>query len=381
MSQITRFKFCNALKTLSIASIVTVAAIAQSAIPTVKVGIILPISGNTAAFGKDTLSGVKIAVEEINKKKEMKIELVVEDDKSTTTDAANAAKKLVNVDKVNVIIGSVASSNTNAAAPIAQQAKIPLMTPASTNVNVTKAGEYVSRICFIDDFQGMAMAKFAFNDLKTKKAAIITDSAQDYSIGLANAFKETFVKLGGQIVVEVSYQSKDQDFSSQLTKVKVKKPDILFVPGYYQEVGNMIRQAKQFGISAKFLGGDGWSGQELFDLGGEAIVGHYFSSHFSDEDTDPKVQEFVKKYNASQKVAPNDMAALGYDSIYVVADAVRRNGMKTDAAGMMKAINDTKGFAGVTGVITLDKERNASKPLVILETQRNRAGFKQRVNP
>jgi branched-chain amino acid transport system substrate-binding protein len=359
MSQMTRFKFCNALKTFSVVSLVALSAIAQSAIPTVKVGIILPISGNTAAFGKDTLSGVKIAVEEINKNKEMKIELVVEDDKSSTTDAANAAKKLVNVDKVNVIIGSVASSN----------------------VAVTKAGEYVSRICFIDDFQGMAMAKFAFNDLKAKKAAIVKDSAQDYSIGLAKAFKETFEKLGGQIVVEVSYQSKDQDFSSQLTKVKVKKPDVLFVPGYYQEVGNMIRQAKQFGISAKFLGGDGWSGQELFDLGGEAIVGHYFSSHFSDEDTDPKVQEFVKKYNAAQKIAPNDMAALGYDSIYVVADAVRRNGMKTDAEGMMKAINATKGFAGVTGVITLDKDRNASKPLVILETQRNRAGFKQRVNP
>lgn len=354
---------------------------ALAAVPTVKIGIVLPISGNTAAFGKDTLAGVKMAVEEINKAKQLKIELVIEDDKSTTTDAANATKKLINVDKVNVIVGSVASSNTSAAAPIAQAAKIPLMTPASTNVNVTKAGEYISRICFIDDFQGYAMAKFAIEVLKAKKAAVITDSAQDYSIGLAKAFTETYKKLGGTIVAEVSYQSKDQDFSSQLTKVKVKKPDILFVPGYYNEVGNMIRQAKQFGISAKFLGGDGWSGQELFDLGGEAIVGHYFSSHFSDEDTDPKVQEFVTKYKAAQKVTPNDMSALGYDSMYVIADAIKRNGNKVDSEGLMKAINATKGFAGVTGVITLDKNRNASKPLVILETQRNRAAFKQRVNP
>jgi branched-chain amino acid transport system substrate-binding protein len=355
--------------------------VAFAAVPSIKVGIVLPISGNTSAFGKDSLNGVKMAVDELNKAGEVKIELFVEDDKSSTTDAANAAKKLISVDKVNVIIGSVASSNTNAAAPIAQAAKIPLLTHASTNVNVTKTGEYISRICFIDDFQGLAMAKFAFGDLKAAKAAIITDSSQDYSIGLAQAFKDTYLKLGGKIVAEVSYSSKDQDFSSQLTKVRTAKPDVLFVPGYYNEVGNMIRQAKQLGIRAKFLGGDGWSGQELFDLGGDAIVGHYFSSHFSDDDTDPKVQDFVKKYKLLYKASPNDMGALGYDAVHVVVDAMKRNGGKADSVGLMKAINATKGYAGITGSITLDANRNANKPLVILETQRKRAGFKQRVSP
>ena len=354
---------------------------AMAAAPTIKVGVVLPMSGDTANFGEEASSGAKMAIEEINKAGAVKIEAVFEDDKSDVTDAANAIKKLINVDKVHIVVGSVASSNTNAMAPIAQGAKIPLLTPASTNVNVTQKGDYISRICFIDDFQGLGMAKFAFESLKARKAAVVVDSSSDYSMGLAKAFKESFTKLGGEISVEVSYVQKDQDFSSQLTKIRGKKPDVIFAPGYYTEIGNMIRQAKTLGVHAKFLGGDGWSGQKLFELGGDAIVGHYFSDHFSDEDTDPKVQDFVKRYKEKFKVVPGAMAALGYDAVYVVADVVKRSGGKVDGPTLAKMINSTKDFKGVTGSITLDKDRNANKPLVVLETQRKHAAFKQRFAP
>jgi branched-chain amino acid transport system substrate-binding protein len=366
----------------SLALCVSFAAPAQSAVKgTLKMGVILPMSGNTASFGEESMSGVKMAVDEINKAGEIKIETYLQDDKSDPTDAANAAKKLINVDKVHAIVGSVASSNTNAAAPIAQAAKVPLMSHASTNVNVTKVGEYISRICFIDDFQGSAMAKYAFETLKAKKAAIVVDSSSDYSKGLQVSFTEAFKKLGGEIVAEVSYQQKDQDFSSQLTKIRTRKPDVIWVPGYYNEVGNMIRQAKTMGLKAVFLGGDGWSAPELYTLGGDAIVGHYFSDHFSHEDSDPKVQDFVKKYQSLHKKEAPGMAALGYDSVYVLADAFKRAGYKTGSADLMKAINSTKQFKGVTGTITIDAQRNATKPLVILETQKTRATFKQRVSP
>ncbi len=357
------------------------AAWSQAKAPTVKVGIFLPMSGPTATFGQETYSGMQLAIEEINALGALKIEAALEDDKSDVTEAANAVKKLINVNRVNVVVGSVASSNTNAGAPIAQAAGVPLLTPASTNVNVTQKGEFISRICFIDDFQGFGAAKFAFENLKARRAAVVVDTASDYSQGLSKSFKESFTKLGGQIVEEVSYVAKDQDFSSQLTKIRSKRPDVIFAPGYYPEVGVMMRQARRLQVRATFLGGDGWSSPKLFELAGDAVVGHYFTDHFSNEDTDPKVQEFNKKYKERFKTEAGAMAALGYDSIYVVADAVRRAGNKVDPKSLMKAINSTKGFGGVTGAITLDSNRNASKALVVLETQRNRATFKARVNP
>jgi branched-chain amino acid transport system substrate-binding protein len=372
---------------LALASLGVAQGAAQAAPLKAKVGIFLPMSGGTATFGEETNSGIQMAVQEINAQGKVKLELVLEDEKSEVTDSANAVKKLINVDKVDIVLGSVASSNTSAAAPIAQTAKVPLLTPASTNPDVTKKGEYISRICFIDDFQGLAMAKFAIDTLGAKTAALVTDSSSDYSIGLAKAFKDAFVERGGKITVEVSYQQKDQDFSSQLTRVRVKKPDVVFAPGYYTEIGNMIRQAKKMGVkNAKgvqtpFLGGDGWSSPKLYELGGDAIVGHYYSDHFSEEDTDPTVQDFVKRYQKKFKIIPGAMAALGYDSAYVVADAIIRAGGANDREKLMKAINSTKGLKGVTGVISLDQNRNASKPLVILETQRTRAAFKQRVAP
>ena len=373
-------KFFQMFKSLFVISAIS-SSLVLAAVPTVKVGVFLPMSGGTATFGHETANGIRLAIKEINAKNDLKIDMVLEDEKSEPADAANAVRKLVGIDKVNVVLGSVASSNTNAAAPIAQGAGVPLLSPASTNVNVTKVGDFISRICFIDDFQGLAMAKFAIENLGAKTAAVVVDASSDYSQGLATSFTEAFVKLGGKIVVDVSYQQKDQDFSSQLTKIRSKKPDVIFAPGYYTEVGNMIRQAKQLKVTAKFIGGDGWSSPKLFELGGDAIVGHYFAAHFSDEDPDQKVQSFVKTYKAMFNEIPSDMSALGYDAVYVVADAIKRNGGKVDSASLKAAINETKNFSGVTGMITLDKDRNATKPLVILETKRNHASFHKRVAP
>jgi len=225
------------------------------------------------------------------------------------------------------------------------------------------------------------MAKFALETGK-KRAAIVTDLSSEYSKGLAKSFKDSFEKGGGKIVAEVDYSQKERDFSSQLTKVRVSKADVVFVPGYYTEVGNMIRQAKNQKIAAVFMGGDGWSGPDLFKLAGDAIKGNYFAAHFASDDPDPKVGEFVKKYKAAYKGAdPSDMAALGYDSVYIIAEAVKRNGNKVDSEGLKKAINATKGFNGVTGTITLDANRNASKSLAILETQPTKGTFYKRVAP
>jgi branched-chain amino acid transport system substrate-binding protein len=347
-----------------------------------KVGVFQPMSGPTATFGQETMKGFEMAVNEINNKGEVKIDFILEDDKSDVTDAANAVKKLINVDKVHFLVGSVPSSNTNAAAPIAQQAGVPLLTSASTNVSVTQKGEFISRICFIDDFQGLGMAKFASESLKAKKAAIMVDSASDYSQGLAKSFKDSFVKLGGEVVAEVSYTAKDQDFSSQLTRIRARKPDVIFVPGYYQEVGNILRQAKTQGIKVPFLGGDGWSSPELPKLAGAAIDGHFYADHFSPDDQDPKVKEFVSKYKKLYGETPSAMGALGYDAAYVVADAFKRSGYKTDGKSLAKAVNSTAGFVGVTGKITLDENRNAHKPLVILQTTKDSyMSFKQRIDP
>ncbi len=349
--------------------------------PVLKLGAVFSMSGPTASFGQESMDGVRMAIQEINKKADIKIDLVLEDDKSESTDATNAIRKLINVDKVHVVVGSVPSSITMAMAPIAQAAKIPLLSPSSTNVKVTDAGDYISRICFIDDFQGSGMAKFAFETMKAKTAAVVIDSQQDYSKGLGSSFSDAFKKLGGKVSVEVSYQTKDQDFSSQLTKIRTRKPDIIFVPGYYGEVGNMIRQAVAMGITTKFIGGDGWSSPILFDLAGPAIEGNYFADHFSPDDTDPQVKGFVSKYTAKFKRTPSAMAALGYDSVYVVAEAFKKAGGKTDGESLKNAINSTQGYAGVTGSITLDAKRNAHKPLVVLETKKDHGVFKTRISP
>ncbi len=352
--------------------------------PYIKIGVVFPMTGPIATFGQESVNGIKLALQKINKNKVngKKIEIIVEDTKGEPTETASAARKLISVDHVLAILGDVASSNTLAAAPIAQSEKVPMLTPASTNEAVTKTGDYISRTCFTDGFQGQVMAKFATQTLKAKKVAVIIDLSSDYSKGLGKVFREKFKGLGGEIVGgEFSYNQKDTDFRTLLRKVGRTKPDAIFLPGYYTEVGLILNQARSMGLTMPFLGGDGWHSDSLFQMAGpEGIKNNYYSSHFSPDDTDMKVVEFVKDYQAAYGSKPGAMAALGYDGVMVLADALKRT--KTMNREELKmAIASTKNFQGVTGVITLDNNRDAQKSAVVLETTKDGSIFKEKINP
>jgi branched-chain amino acid transport system substrate-binding protein len=347
-----------------------------------KIGVVDPITGATATFGQENKNGLMMAAEKLKKTSKKKFEVVVEDDKSEAIEATNAIRKLLNVDKVSVVIGEVTSSNTLAMAPIAQENKVPLFSPAATNVKVTQIGNFISRACFTDDFQGVVMAKFALDTLKKKKGLIIIDNSNDYSKGLAAAFKAEFLKSGGKLATEenLTYVQKDTDFQSLLRKIKRANPDVIFLPGYYQEVGLIIKQARALGINAPFLGGDGWDSPKLFEIAGPAIAGNYISSHFAPDDKDPKVQAFVKDYEKMFKTKPGAMAALGYDAIGIVVDAINR-AKSSKSEDINAAILATKNYPGVTGAITIDENRNSKKAAVVLETTASEFIFKNKVNP
>jgi branched-chain amino acid transport system substrate-binding protein len=349
---------------------------------TIKVGVILPITGGTATFGQENANGIKLALEKINKTAKIKIETLIEDDKSESLEAINAIRKLISVNKVSAIIGEVTSSNTLAMAPIAQEAKIPLFSPAATNIKVTQVGNFISRACFTDDFQGVVMARFAVDTLKKKKGLILIDNSSDYSKGLARSFKDEYLKLGGKFVSEedLTYIQKDMDFQSILRKVKRADPEVIFIPGYYQEVGLIIKQARGLGITATFLGGDGWDSPKLFEIAGEAIKGSFLSSHFAPDDKDPLVQTFVTEYEKAFKAKPGAMAALGYDSIGILADAISR-AKSNSSEDINTALLETKNFIGITGSITIDENRNSKKAAVVLETTTKEFIFKSKVNP
>lgn len=337
---------------------------------TIKVGVYGDTTGATSSFGQSTKNGVQLAFEEINAAGGVggkKLEMVFEDDQGTPEKAKTVISKLVSQDKVAAILGEVASSNSLAAAPVAQDAKIPMISPSSTNPKVTEVGDYISRVCFIDPFQGSVMAKFASNTLKAKTAAILGDNSSDYSKGLTQFFEQEFTRLGGTIITKQTYAQKDQDFKAQLTQMRDQKPDVIYVPGYYGEVGIIARQARELGMNQPLLGGDGWDSPDLFKLGGAALKPAYISNHYSADNPSPEIQNFVKNYKAKFNVAPDSLAALAYDSAKVLADAIKRAGGASDSAKLKDAINATKNFAGVTGTITLDEKRNAVKSAVVLE--------------
>lgn len=350
------------------------------------IGAVFPMTGPIATYGQESVNGIKMALDKINAegKLKKKIRLIVEDNKGEPVDSSNAVRKLINIDNVHAIIGSVASSNTLAGAPIAQENNVPMMTPASTNEKVTQTGDFISRTCFTDNFQGVVMAKFAKETLSKSKAIIIVDNSSDYSKGLAKVFSEEFTKMGGQIlgaIDDYTYTQKDTDFRSLLRKVKRANPDVIFLPGYYTEVGLMLKQARQLGVNVPFLGGDGWDSPKLQELAGpEAIKGNYISSHFSADDKDPSVQKFVQEYETNFKQKPGAMAALGYDGMLVMADALSRAG-ELSRENIKKAITATANFTGITGNITIDANRNAQKSAVVLETTPSGMVFKQKVNP
>lgn len=349
----------------------------------IKVGVYADLTGQTSSFGTSTRNGIQMAADEINKAGGIngrQIQVLVEDDQGLPAQAATVVTKLINQDKVQAVLGEVASSNSLAAAPKAQEAKVPMITPSSTNPKVTQVGDYIFRVCFIDPFQGEVMAKFAANTLKAKTAAVLTDVNSDYSRGLDQFFTDRFTKLGGKIVEKQSYTQTDQDFSGQLTAIRQANPDVIYVPGYYGQVGVIAKQAKQLGINKPLLGGDGWDAPQLFQLGGDALNGSYFSNHYSYEDPRPEVKAFVDAYRARYNTVPDAIAALAYDAMKVLADAIKRAGT-TESQKLRDAIAQTQNFPGVTGTISINAERNAVKPATVFELQNGKYVFKENIYP
>jgi branched-chain amino acid transport system substrate-binding protein len=343
----------------------------------IPIGHVASLTGDTATFGQSTDRGMRMAFDEINGKGGVlgrQLELLSEDDRSVTEEARTAAQKLLQRDQVVALLGEIASSRSLAAAPEAQRAKIPMISPGSTNPKVTEVGDYVFRACFIDPFQGTVMARFAVEELKVKKVAILFDFKQDYSVGLADFFRKTFTELGGQIVADERYTSGDIEFRAQLTTIRAAKPDAIFVPGYYTELGLIAKQARELGIDVPLLGGDGWDSEKTIEIGGAAVEGYYFSTHYAADSDSPKVQDFVKAYKAKYDETPDAMAALGYDTAGILADALTRAGA-TDGAKLRDAIAGTKDYDGVTGKISIDPARNARKDAVVLKIEGGKFKF------
>src|SRR4030066_70474 len=343
----------------------------------IKIGEYGSLTGTTATFGISSKNGIDMAVEKINQAGGLlgkQVVVIVEDDQGKPEEAATAVKKLINQEKVIAVLGEVASSRSLAAAPICQEAKIPMITPSSTNPEVTRKGDYIFRVCFIDPFQGDVMARFTYNDLKIKKVAILRDIKNDYSFGLPNFFAEDYKKLGGQIVGDESYSEGDIDFRAQLTNLKSKKAEAIFVPGYYTEVGLLVRQARDLGIRIPIIGGDGWDSPKLIEIGGKALEGCYYSNHYSPDDPDPLVQSFVLEFKAKYGELPDAMAPLGYDAAMVLFEAIKRAG-SLDPAKVRDEIAKTKEFSGIAGKVTIDSLRNAEKPAVIIKIENQQQKF------
>jgi branched-chain amino acid transport system substrate-binding protein len=349
----------------------------------IQVGFFGALTGPTATFALSGKNGSALAADELNAAGGVlgkRIEFVVEDDRNEASEAASAVSKLITRDHVVALIGENASSRTLAAAPIAQSYGVPIISPSSTNVEVTKKGDYVFRVCFIDSYQGGVLSSFAYRTLNARKAAILVDARNDYSVGLAAAFREQFEKEGGKIVGEMKYSEGDSDFSAQLTAIRELQPDVLFLPGYYTDAGLVARQAKSLGLSATLLGADGWDSPKLAEIGGAAVDGAYFSNHYSVDDPSPVGRRFVDAYRKRYGADPDSIAALSYDAVRLLADAIRRAG-STEGKRVRDALADTRDFEGVTGKITMDADRNPIKPAVILQVSAGRFRFVTSVAP
>lgn len=351
---------------------------------TIKIGFFGDLSGPTFNFGQSAMNGVLMAANEINQTGGINgrpLDIVMEDDKGSPEAAAQVTGKLIDEYKVIAVIGAGASGNSLAAAPKAQSAHIPLIAPSSTNPAVTQAGDYIFRACFIDAFQGEVMAKFAANTLKAKKAAIILDFNSPYSRGLTEYFEFGFAKLNGLIVIKQSYSQGDADYRGQLSAIKAASPDVVYIPGYYGDVAIIARQARQLGLTEALLGADGWDAPELWELGGDALNGGYISNHYSVDDPSENIQRFARDYRRRfSNLPPDAHAALAYDALRFLAEAIRKAGT-TEGQKLRDALAETKNFQGVTGIISMDRDRNAVKPAVILKLEDGRYIYQETIQP
>lgn len=333
---------------------------------TIKIGGVFPLSGPVAVYGIEAKNGIELAIEEINAAGGVNgkmLELVGEDDEGSPEKSVNVYKKLVTKDKVEYIIGSLTSGCAAAIAPLAQAQKVLMLAPAATLTSITEAGDYVFRACFIDPFQGTVGGRFAAENLKAKKAAILYDIGNDYSIGLYENFKIAFEKAGGQVVAAESYSTGDKDFNAQLTKIKTANPDVVYLPDYYGTVALIAKQLRAQGITAPMIGADGWDG--IIDNAGDEVLNGFYSNHYAADSTDPRVVNFVKAYEAKFNSTPVSFAALAYDCVFLLKDAMEKSG-KTDATTLKDTL---KGISGsyVTGTLSFDENRNPVKSAVMME--------------
>jgi branched-chain amino acid transport system substrate-binding protein len=349
----------------------------------IKVGHFASLTGKDASFGIVSRKGILLAVEEINAAGGLlgrPVEYLVEDIQSKAGESATAVKKLLSRDKVVAILGGNPSSNSLEAAPLCQRAGIPMMAISSTSPKVTAVGDCIFRICFIDPFQGAVLGRFARESLHARRLALLTP-VTPYGVGLAGELRQKFTALGGEIVGEQKYAEGDKDFKAQLTALRSLQPDVIAVPGYYTEAALICRQARELGLTSIFIGGDGWEAPQLTELGGPAVEGAYYSTGFSADNSAPAVRDFVRRFRHRwDNTDPDSTAALGYDAMMLYADAIRRAGT-TDRAALRAALASTRDFAGVTGRITIDKDRNATKSAVMMRVAAGRTEFVETVEP
>ena len=356
----------------------------------IKIGVVGEMTGSNATYGTSMVNGMKLAVKEINDKGGVngkKINLVVADDKSEPAEAANAMSKLINQDKTPVVMGIFTSSNAIAAANVSEAAKVPFLAIGATNPKVTldeKTGKVkpnTFRVCFIDPFQGTVGANFVLNELKLKKAVVFVDNSSDYSKGLASFFKQAYTSKGGEIVGEEAYLQKDTDFKATLTKIKASNPDMIYVPGYYQEVGMIVKQAREMGLNVPMAGGDGWDSAKLPEIAGKAALNNtYFSSLYSPDDDSKLNKDFVAAYQKAYNEKPDVFAALAYDSALLVINAIK-SANALDTVKIKDAMAKTAGFSGVSGNVTFNEQHNPVKSAVIIEYKDGAQVFKTKINP
>ncbi|MBL0926359.1 MAG: ABC transporter substrate-binding protein [Phycisphaerales bacterium] len=341
------------------------------------------MTGDQATFGQSEAKGVDMAVEEVNAAGGINgkaIRVIRYDTAGKAQEAGNAVTRLVTRDRVVAVLGEVASTLSMAGGRVAQQFKVPMVSSSSTNPDVTAIGNMIFRTCFIDPYQGYVVARFAHEKKGFTKVATLFDQGQAYSKGLNDDFQKAFKSMGGQITTEQAYSAGTADYSAQLSAIRETSPEAIFIPGYYTQVANIARQARKMGIKAVFLGGDGWDSAKLAEIGGEAIEGAFYSNHYSHQDPRPEVQEFVKKFQKQHGDVPDAMAALGYDAARLLLDAIKRS-PSTKGADIAKALSETKNFAGVTGMISIDKDRNAQKNAVMLEMKEGKPAYVTTIPP
>lgn len=340
---------------------------------TISIGEVDSMTGNEATFGTDTYRGITLAIQEVNDRggvQGRKIRLIPTDAQGRPDESARAISKLANQDRVIAVLTGATSSNALAMAPIAQQSKIPLVATAATNPKLTELGNYIFRVCFIDPFQGKVMAKFALEHLKLTKIAILRDIRSDYSIGLADVFAKDLKKRGGQIIVDQSYSGGDIDFKSQLTAIRAKNPEAIFIPGYYTDISLIARQARALGMQIPLLGGDGWDSPKLKEIGGASLKGSYFSNFYSPDDPSEKVKNFLTSYKQTFGTEPNGSAAMGYEAAHFLMNAIIQ-AKKLDPKEVRNILASTRDFQSLSGKMSIDSKRNAVKSAVVLTIDEN----------